>query len=106
MNIDLLKTKGLSTETLMNLSAIIDKMEIGQDLKNMVIETGDEEKDKEEIGKQLIVLLITKLHKAKEEVYNFISEYKGISVEEAKKVNAIEVIKEVLAIDGTTDFLS
>lgn len=106
MNIDLLKTKGLSTETLMNLSAIIDKMEIGQDLKNMVVETGDEEKDKEEIGKQLIVLLITKLHKAKEEVYNFISEYKGISVEEAKKVNAIEVIKEVLAVDGTTDFLS
>ena len=106
MNIDLLKTKGLSTETLMNLSAIIDKMEIGQDLKNMVVETGNEEKDKEEIGKQLIVLLITKLHKAKEEVYNFISEYKGISVEEAKKVNAIEVIKEVLAVDGTTDFLS
>ena len=106
MNIDLLKTKGLSTETLMNLSAIIDKMEIGQDLKNMVVETGDEEKDKEEIGKQLIVLLITKLHKAKNEVYEFISEYKEISIEEAKKVNAIEVIKEVLAVDGTTDFLS
>lgn len=106
MNIDLLKTKGLSTETLMNLSAIIDKMEIGQDLKNMVVETGDEEKDKEEIGKQLIVLLITKLHKAKNEVYEFISEYKEIPIEEAKKVNAIEVIKEVLAVDGTTDFLS
>lgn len=106
MNIDLLKAKGLSTETLMNLSAIIDKMEIGQDLKNMVVETGDEEKDKEEIGKQLIVLLITKLHKAKNEVYEFISEYKEISIEEAKKVNAIEVIKEVLAVDGTTDFLS
>ena len=106
MNIDLLKTKGLSTETLMNLSAIVDKMEIGKDLKDMVVETGDEEKDKEEIGKQLIVLLITKLHRAKDEVYEFISGYKGISIEEAKKANAIEIIKEVLAIDGTTDFLS
>lgn len=106
MNIDLEKVKGLSTETIMCLSAIIDKMDIKEDLKNMVVETGDEEKDKEEIGKQLIVLLITKLHKAKDEVYEFISQYKQISIEDAKKANAIEIIKEVLGIDGTSDFLS
>lgn len=106
MNIDLEKVKGLTTETIMNLSAIIDKMEIGQDLKNMYVDTGNEERDNEEIGKQLIVLLITKLHKAKNEVYEFISEYKGISIEEAKKANAVEIIKEVLSIDGTTSFLS
>ena len=106
MNIDLLKTRGISAETLMNLSAIVDKMEIGKDLKDMVVETGDAEKDKEEIGKQLIVLLITKLHKAKDEVYEFISGYKGISIEEAKQADVIKIIKEVLAIEGTADFLS
>lgn len=106
MNIDFEKMKGLSTEALMSLSAIVDKMDIGQELKNMVVDTGNEERDNEEIGKQLIVLLITKLHKAKEEVYEFISQYKGITIEEAKKVNSIEIIKEVLSIDGTSSFLS
>ena len=106
MNIDLKKVKGLSTETIMSLSAIIDKMEIGQDLKNLYVDTGNEERDNEEIGKQLIVLLITKLHKAKEEVYEFISQYKGITIDEAKKVNAVEIIKEILSVDGTTSFLS
>lgn len=106
MNIDLEKIKGLSTEMIMSLSAIIDKMDIKDELKNIVVETGDEEKDKEEVGKQLIVLLITKLHKAKDEIYEFISQYKGITIEEAKRANAIDIIKEVLAIDGTTDFLS
>lgn len=103
---DLQNKKGLSTEVLITLSAIIDKMEIADQLKNLNVTSGDAKKDNEELGKQLIVLLITKLHKAKEEIYDLIAAYKNIDREEAKKENAIAIIKEILALDGIKDFLS
>ncbi len=98
--------KGISTEMAIIMSAIVDKMEIGQELKQMEVNTGDEKKDREELGKQLIVLIISKLYKAKEEVYELISLYKGIPVEEAKKAQIIPIIKELFGIDGAVDFLS
>lgn len=106
MNIDITKIKSLSTETLMQLSACIDKMEIGEKLKDLNVETGDEAKDREELGKQLIILIITNLHKAKEEIYELIANYKKMSVEEAKKTEIIPIIKELLGVDGAIDFLS
>ena len=98
--------KGISTEMAIIMSAIVDKMEIGQELKQMEVNTGDEKKDREELGKQLIVLIISKLYKAKEELYKLISLYKGIPVEEAKKAQIIPIIKELFGIDGAVDFLS
>lgn len=106
MNIDFKKIKNISTETLMNLSAVIDKMEISEQLRNMNIDTGNEKADNEELGKELIILLISKLYKAKEEVYDLVASYKGISKEEAMKADVISIIKELLGIDGVTDFLS
>ena len=103
---DLKKIKGLSTEMIMTLSAIIDKMEIGEQLKTMEISTGNNKKDQEELGKQLIVLLISKIYKAKEEVYELIAAYKNITVEEAKKVEIIPVIQEILGMEGLKSFLS
>ena len=105
MNIDVTKIKGLSTEVIITLSAIIDKMEIGDQLKNLDINTGDVKKDNEELGKELIVLIISKLYKAKDEVYELVSLYKNITVEEAKKVDIIPIIKEIMGINGVTDFL-
>lgn len=105
MNIDVTKIKGLSTEVLMTLSACIDKMEIREELKNLEIDTGNDEKDNEELGKQLIILIISKIYKAKDEVFELVSLYKGISIEEAKKAEIIPIIKEILGIDGVTNFL-
>lgn len=105
MKIDISKIKGLSTEMIMCLSACVDKMEIGEQLKEMEINTGDSEKDHEELGKQLIVLIISKIHKAKDEIYEMIAAYKNITPEEAKKVEIIPIIKEILGIDGVKDFL-
>lgn len=104
MNLE--KIKGISTEVLISMSAIIDKMEIKEQLKNMEVNTGNEEKDKEELGKELIILLISKLYKAKDEIYELIAGYKGITIEEAKKVEIIPIIKELFGIDGVSSFLS
>ena len=97
--------KSLNTEMIMHLSACIDKMEIGQELKKMEVNTGDSKKDNEELSKQLLILIISKIYKAKEEIYEMIADYKGITVEEAKKVEIIPIIQEILGIEGIQDFL-
>ncbi len=106
MKIDIKKVNTLTTETIMLLSACIDKMDIAEELKNLEINTGDSNKDNEELGKQLIILIITKMHRAKEEFYELIANFKNITVEEAKKLNIIPVVQEILGIEGTVDFLS
>ncbi len=98
--------KSLNTEMIMHLSACIDKMEIGQELKKMEVNTGDSKKDNEELSKQLLILIISKIYKAKDEIYEMIADYKGITVEEAKKVEIIPIIQEILGIEGIQDFLS
>lgn len=105
MNVDVKKIKGLSTEMIMSLSACIDKMEIGEQLKKLEINTGNEENDTKELGKQLIIIIISKIYKAKDEVYEMIATYKGISIEDAKKEEIIPIITEILGIDGVKDFL-
>lgn len=95
----------IEAETLILASAMIDKMGIKDSLKNLEINTGDPKKDQEELGKELMVLLITNLHKAKEELYNLISSYKKIDIEAAKHIDIIEFLKEIFAIPGLKDFL-
>lgn len=98
--------KKIETEIIMSLSEIIDKMGIANELKQLEVNTGDEKKDLEKLGQEVIILIFTKLYKVKDEVYDLISKYKKISIEEAKKENAIAIFKEILNIDGVRDFLS
>ena len=51
-------------------------------------------------------IVISKLYLAENELYEFIAQYKNISVEEAKKVNVIELIKEIFKTEGAADFLA
>ena len=96
----------ISTEIIMSLSEIIDKMGIANELKQLEVTTGDEKKDLERLGQEVIILIFTKLYKVKEEVYDLISKYRNISIEEAKQENAIGIFKEILNIDDVRDFLS
>lgn len=125
----------MKTEYLLMLSEIIDKMEITEELKSLEINTGNERKDREELGKQLIALFITRIYKCKTEIYKFIATYKGYYPEElvfsnedteetkkskansyeiackealkkAKNENVISIFKEVTKLPGVSDFLS
>lgn len=98
--------KKIETEIIMSLSEIIDKMGIANELKQLEVNTGDEKKDLEKLGQEVIILIFTKLYKVKDEVYDLISKYKKISIEEAKTEDAIGIFKEILNIDGVKDFLS
>lgn len=89
----------MKTKILIKLSLIIDKMGIANEIKNI-----DKPTD-EEVGKELIMLLITNLHKAENEIYEFIGQYKGITKKEAEEIDVIPVFKEILKIEGMKDFL-
>lgn len=89
----------MKTKTLIKLSLILDKMEIAEAIKNIDKPTN------EEVEKELIMLLITNLHKAENEVYEFIAYYKDVTKEEAEDVDVISVFTELLHIEGMKDFL-
>ena len=89
----------MKTKILIKLSLIIDKMGIANEIKKI-----DKPTD-EEVGKELIMLLLTNLHKAENEIYEFISDFKGISKEDASDVDIIPIFKEILSIEGMKDFL-
>ena len=63
-------------------------------------------KTNEAVGKHVIALIACNLHKAAEDVYEFISMYKEISVEQAKKENVLAILKEVVKNPGVKDFLA
>lgn len=125
----------MKTEYLLMLSEILDKMEITEELKSLEVNTGDEKKDQEELGKQLITLLVTRIYKCKNEVYKFIATYKGYfpdeleftnedteetkkekttqyelackeALKKAKNEDVIAILKEVSKLPGLSDFLS
>lgn len=96
----------METQVLIKLSAIIDKLDLKDELKKLEVKTDNEEKDNEELGKQLIMLFISKIYKAEEEVYELISIYKKIDIEQAKKENIIPIIKEIMNVDGIKSFLA
>ena len=89
----------MKTKILIKLSLIIDKMGIADDIKKIDKPTN------EEVGKELIMLLITNLHKAENEIYEFIASYKDVTREEAENIDVVPLFKEILNIEGMKDFL-
>lgn len=115
----------MKTEYLVMLSEIIDKMGIADELKSLEINTGNEKKDNEELGKQAIMMIFTKIYKCKKEFYSFIAVYKGYlkdeddydneseyetarkeAIKQAKNEDIISILKEIANLPGVTDFLA
>jgi hypothetical protein len=90
----------METQVLIKLTAIVGKMGIAEELKKLDKTTN------EEVGKELIILLISNLYKVEKEVYELIASYKKISIEEAQTADIIAIIKELLNIEGLKDFLA
>ena len=95
----------LTPKALSNMSLIINKMGISSLIMQLNIDSGDDKKDREELAKQLIALIIDNLYKAEDEIIELISKLKGISKEEAEEVDIIPFIKELLSNEKLTNFL-
>lgn len=90
----------MSTEMLMKLSLIISKMGIGEDLSKIEASTN------EELGKAVLALAIGNIYKADNEVYELIADYKNVTIDEAKKLNIIPIIKEFTNSEYIKPFLA
>lgn len=90
----------MNTKSLIRLSMIIDKIGIKEQLTQI------DKKTKEEIGTEVITLLICNLHKAEDEVYDFISCYSKCTKEEAEEKDVVELFKGLLGTKGMKDFLA
>ncbi|MBQ6498181.1 MAG: hypothetical protein IJI58_05645, partial [Bacilli bacterium] len=67
----------ITPKILSKISLIINKMGISSLIMNLNIDSGNDLKDKEELGKQLIALIIDNLYKAEDEIIELISNLKG-----------------------------
>lgn len=88
----------LQTDDMFLLSEIADKMDIKLDVKG---------KTQEEAGAELIMFLVKKAHKAKDEIKNLVAALTEKSSEEVAKMSPKEMInnvKEILKQDGLLDF--
>jgi len=70
----------------LKLSAIIDKLDI---------KIKDPNGTPAQVGADLMMQIISKAHKAEEEIYAFVAEVKGISIKEAEEINLIDFINEI-----------
>ena len=95
----------ITPKILSKISLIINKMGISSLIMNLNIDSGKDLKDKEELGKQLIALIIDNLYKAEDEIIELISNLKGITKQEAEETDVIPIIKELYNNDKLKDFL-
>jgi len=79
----------------LKLSAIIDKL----DLK-----ITDPKADANKIGADLMMQIISKAHKAEKEIYAFVAEIRGITPQEAEKIDLVQFIKEMASDTGVVNF--
>lgn len=105
----------LKNNVLMALSEMIDVMDIKKEIMNI------NGKSNEEVGQELIMLLITKLYKAKKQYYDFVIRFKDIKVEDenlskeekyeklieiVENMDAIDILKELIQVEGLSNFLA
>ena len=95
----------IKPRALSKMSLIINKMGISTLIMQLNVETGDEKKDREELVKQLVSLVVDNFYKAEDETIELIAMLKDITKEEAEEVDIIEFIKELISIDKIKDFL-
>jgi hypothetical protein len=91
----------MEAQVLIKLTMIVGKMEIADELKKI------DKSTKEEVGTELIIKIIQNLYKVETELYELIALKNNITVDEAKKVDAIKFIKDLFAsIPGLKNFLA
>ena len=78
----------ITTKQGIKLSAIVDKLNIS---------ITNPEATQEQVGADLIIQVVSKAHRAEQEIYSFVAEIKKCTVDEAEEVDLIKFIKDMMA---------
>ena len=92
------------------LSAMVDKMDLDQEMQLLTNKKkGKQAMTNEEIGQKVVFALAKKLHRAQEETLEFIAAVTGktkTEVEDMAIGELVDTFKSILGEDGVLDFLS
>lgn len=104
----------LTIDSICLISSIMDKIKIDDNFIDELSligktakgkDSGEIEKIKNKIGMKIVLKLGTKIHDVRDELIKFVAVYKDITEEEAKKVNMLEVLKEIMQDEDLVSFL-
>lgn len=91
----------MEAQVLIKLTILIGKMEIAEELKKI------DKANVQEVGTELIIKIVQNLYKVENELYELIAVKNNVTVDEAKKVDAIAFIKDLFkSIPGLQNFLA
>lgn len=82
----------LQLQDVFKLSEIIDVMGIEIDLNDLMDKVKKDGRVTERVGGQIALLFIKKMHKAEKQVYKFIADLTGETVEEVKQYSMKQLI--------------
>jgi hypothetical protein len=98
----------IKTKHIFQLSRIIDKMKLSEDIKDIVAETKKKNVDESSLGYKIITALGSKLHMAEAEVMTLLADIFGKSrkdIEDQSPKETFGMIRELLSEEGVLDFL-
>lgn len=79
----------------LKISAIIDKLDI-----KIVNPNGTQE----QVGADMMMQLVSKAHRAEQEIYAFVADIKKVDLAEAESIDLVAFIKEIITNSGMVDF--
>ena len=102
----------IKTKHIFQLSRIVDKMELADDIKDLVSDAkGKDGKgaDESALGYKIVMAIGRKLHMAETEVMGLLADISGKQVKDIENQSpkeTIGMIKDLLSEEGVLDFLS
>ena len=100
----------LKTKDMFTLSAIVDKMGLDEDIKEILSARKNKKGfSDEEMGEKLIFSIVKKMYKAKVEITQLLADISGKSIKDVENLQlseTIELIKKLLQEEGVMSFLS
>jgi len=98
----------IKTKHIFQLSRIIDKMGLSEDIKDIFAETKKKNVDESALGYKIITALGSKLHMAEAEVMTLLADISGKpkkDIEDQSPKETFGMIRELLSEEGVLDFL-
>jgi acyl-CoA reductase-like NAD-dependent aldehyde dehydrogenase len=99
----------LKTKDMFTLSAIVDKMGLDEDIKEILSARKKKSFSDEEMGEKLIFSIVKKMYKARAEITQLLADVSGKSIKDVENLQlseTIELIKKLLQEEGVMSFLS
>jgi acyl-CoA reductase-like NAD-dependent aldehyde dehydrogenase len=99
----------LKTKDMFTLSAIVDKMGLDEDIKEILSARKKKNFNDEEMGEKLIFSIVKKMYKARAEITQLLADISGKTIKDVENLQlseTIELIKKLLQEEGVLSFLS